>query len=258
MSDIRTFAAALGAGLTTERALALSELPSGPVSEVVHDVLRISRETGIPRVAALMALADSLDESERRTHRVELGSASARQTQRILLGLPVATALGAEFFGFRVVPILVTTPLGWVCMLTGVGLSVLAWRWMVRIRSAIPNPPIHVGLVTDLAAGIARSSALSTASRQTLAERATAWGTFTEIDGVERHRQLSHETGVPAAALLELEARRVREAVQRGVTEAIELLPGRLLMPIGLCLLPAFVASTVVPIVASMATNFVS
>lgn len=258
MSDIRTFAAALGAGLTTERALSLSELPSGPVSDAVDDILRISRETGIPRVAALLALADSLDESDRRTHRVELGSASARQTQRILLGLPVATALGAEFFGFRVVPILVTTPLGWVCALTGIGLSVLAWRWMERIRSAIPNPPLHVGLVTELAAGIARSSALSETSRRTLAERATAWGTFAEINGIDRHRQLSRDTGVPVAALLELEARRVREAAQRSVTEAIELLPGRLLMPIGSCLLPAFVATTVVPIVASMATNFVA
>ena len=257
MSDIRTFAAALGAGLTTERARALSELPSGPISDAVDDILCISRETGIPRVAALMALADSLDESDRRTHRVELGSASARQTQRILVGLPVATALGAEIVGFRVVPILVTTSLGWVCVVMGVSLSVLAWRWMERIRSAIPNPPLHVGLVTDLAAGISRSSALSETSRRTIAERATAWGTVTEIDGVERHRQLSRETGVPVAALLELEARRVREAVQRGVTEAIELLPGRLLMPIGLCLLPAFVATTVVPIVVAMATNFV-
>ncbi|MEY4477625.1 MAG: hypothetical protein RJA31_1129, partial [Actinomycetota bacterium] len=41
------------------------------------------------------------------------------------------------------------------------------------------------------------------------------------------------------------------------VEHALELLPGRLLGPVGVCLFPAFIATTVIPVVVSMVTQFV-
>jgi tight adherence protein B len=128
---------------------------------------------------------------------------------------------------------------------------------MVNIQQRMPNPSAHLGLILALAAGIAVSSGLTRAHRQALANLAQKWGTEAELDDVDRHRRLSRETGVPVAGLLIVEAELVRRRARAGVRHAIELLPGRLLAPVGVCLFPAFIVTTVIPVVASMIGDFV-
>jgi tight adherence protein B len=257
VSGVRVLAAGLSAGVPLERALAMSDIGDGPDRITVDDILELARHTGVPRARVLTDLADSRDEAESRISSVSAASASARQTIRILTLLPLATAVAAQWFGFDVIGVLALTPLGWACLALGAGLTLAAWKWMVNIQQRMPNPSAHLGLILALAAGITVSSGLTQAHRQALANLAQKWGTEAELDDVDRHRRLSRETGVPVAGLLKVEAELVRRRARAGVRHAIELLPGRLLAPVGVCLFPAFIVTTVIPVVASMIGDFV-
>ena len=252
MSSVRILAAGLGAGLPLPRALALSALDDETERDTVTDILEFSRHTGAERVAVLTALADSREESIRRERTIDTASAATRQTTRILLALPAATALGAELFGFAVFEVLFGSPVGWLCIVFGVILNVMAVRWMASIRASIPRPPRNIGLVLELAAAVAVSSGLTNRHLDQLALRATAWETDVEFRAIGKYRALSRETGVPVSGLLTMEAGQVRATARADVELAVELLPGRLLGPVGACLFPAFIVTTVVPVVASM------
>ncbi len=258
MSGIRVLSAGLTAGLPLERALALSDIGGEAERGSVADILELARHTGVPRARVLTDLADSLDEAESRVGAISAASASARQTIRILTLLPLATAVAAQWFGFDVIRVLTATPLGWTCLVLGTGMTVAARKWMASIQKRMPNPSHHLGLILALAAGIARSSGLTATHRQALSQLAQKWGTEAELDEIDRHRRLSGETGVPIAGLLTVEAELVRRRASASVRHAIELLPGRLLAPVGACLFPAFIVTTVIPVVASMIGDFVA
>jgi tight adherence protein B len=58
--------------------------------------------------------------------------------------------------------------------------------------------------------------------------------------------------GVPVAGLLRAEAREARRNAQAAVRMRIAALGTRLLLPLGLCVLPAFVALGVAPLLLAM------
>lgn len=256
MSPIRVFAVALRAGLTLDAAREASEVMNSPNRESVDDVVRFCRETGSPRVGALIALADALDDAQQRARDIEVGMASANATMRVMLALPVVTLLSSEFFGFGAVGFLVTTAVGWVCLAIGAALMLLAWRWMRAIRATIPNPAAETGLALDLAGALSGVGALSRANRAALEALMVGWGTATETENLDRAVSMSRTHGVPVSHLLAMEAERTRSDARHAVRYALELLPTALLAPVGACLLPAFIVTTVVPVVVSMARGF--
>jgi tight adherence protein B len=205
----------------------------------------------------MRALADAADSSAQIRRRVTIGSASARQSSRILLALPAITLAGAESSGVHAVWVLAASPIGWVCMAVSTFLTVAAWWWMRRIRRSIPEPQDEMGLVVLLAAEVSRTSALARERIELLSELATTWNRFTEMDVVARAQQLSKEYGVPVADILRLESARLVSESELAVEESLELLPGKLVLPVGLCLFPVFVLTTVLPVVISMVTGMV-
>jgi tight adherence protein B len=56
--------------------------------------------------------------------------------------------------------------------------------------------------------------------------------------------------------LLRAAAEERRRVARFATREAIERLPGRMLIPLGVCLFPAFVLLTVIPAIAGMAQGF--
>lgn len=253
MNSTRLLANALAVGLPLERARAVSGVGSNPMVDVVLDV---ARTTGIRRSTALDLVADAEDQSARLVRMVEVGSSSARQTANILSGLPVLTVCAAELFGFPVLRVLFGSSFGWICLGAGALGVVMGWAWMARIRGAIPHITVGLGLALTIAAEIARSNSLGRDQRGLVDSLAVGWGTLAELASLDSLQSTAREFGVPLANILELEAQRVRREAMMNIEMAIELLPGRLLGPVGACLLPAFVLTTVVPIVVSMATNF--
>ena len=205
MTEIRTVAAGLRAGLTPELALTTCRLDPDERA-LVNEMLELSSSTGAPRAPALDVLADSVDGSERRRVAIVTGTATARQTTLVLGAMPIITILGAEFVGFPVIGVLFGGVVGWLLVGLGALLSLCGVWWMRRLSNSVPSPPVRTGVMLDLASSIARTSALTPERRRHLRSLADSWGTHSEADTLDRLHDLSMESGVPIAGLLAVEA----------------------------------------------------
>ncbi|WP_394263266.1 type II secretion system F family protein [Trueperella sp.] len=154
--------------------------------------------------------------------------------------------------------------------------AVLVWVWSTpwrRIRTR-PEPaaaPIDNAVVLDLAAAALRSglsipgtlAALDIATggteRTTVARLLLMGASWDEAwEGVAGTRlrnslQAAWTDGAAPVPLIERSAQTLRLQRQRNAKEAAERLGARLVMPLGLCFLPAFILIGVVPVVAGAA-----
>jgi tight adherence protein B len=256
VSPVRVFAVALRAGLPVDAARTVSRVDESPHVDSVNAVVAFSRATGAPRSDALLALADARDEGEQRERDISVGMASSNATVRVLLALPAITAVGAELFGFPVITFLLITLPGIVCLLTGSAFVFAAWKWMSRIRRGIPHPPVETGLVADLAASLTQHASIREEHVASLTALAVQWGTSAELAQFHDALRMSRTHGVPVSHVLSIAASQQRAEAKHAVRYAIELLPTRLLAPVGTLLLPAFVITTVIPVVAGLAQKF--
>ncbi len=86
------------------------------------------------------------------------------------------------------------------------------------------------------------------------ADHEAAWADApAELDPVRRTLQLVATAGVPGAPLLRGAAAAERTRTRLGQQERAQALGVRMVLPLGLCALPAFAAWGVVPVVLSLA-----
>lgn len=174
--------------------------------------------------------------------------------------------------------------------LIAIGLFLSAWAWqgphlamppvLRRKRGRRPLPPLDLAITCDLLAAsfssglsipgalVALGSSLEDAASArafTFAGRALmlgasweeAWqGCPADLRLVEQCLEPSWSEGVDPTALLVRAAASVREQRSRRAREAASRLASQLVVPLGVCFLPAFLALGVVPIVLSLIANF--
>lgn len=154
--------------------------------------------------------------------------------------------------------------------------AVLVWVWSTptshqRTGREHPTAPVDTAVVLDLAAAALGSglsipgtlAALDIATGgkdRTTASRLLLMGaTWEEAwDGVANTRlrdslRAAWTDGAAPVPLIERSAHTLRLQRQRNAKEAAEKLGARLVMPLGLCFLPAFILIGVVPVVAGAA-----
>lgn len=248
-TEIRRLAAALDAGLSPPQ-----EEPGD--DELVRDVLKLARETGAPRARILRVVADAIDTNLALEREATLAVTSARQSGLVLSALPAITVVAAELFGVHALGFLVGGFAGWVCLALGVGASIAGWRWMHALQRRIETPPIATGILGDVLAEILSVTGLRADAHESIRECTRRWGVTAELTRIDGIREAARETGVPVAGLLRADADEVRHTARFAVRESIERLPARMLVPLGVCLFPAFVTLTVIPAVAGMAQGF--
>lgn len=253
-NEIRFLASALEAGLPA--VVHATTTPDSFETEIVRDVLAIARITGTPRPRLLRVIADGIDDNVAITREATLAAVAARHSAVVLAALPAVTAVLASLFGINSLGFLIGSPLGVICLVVGIGLTVVGWRWMARLRRSVRAPSLATGLVIDSVAEVVAAAALSAEARDAFTEVVSRWGSSDEWEAIEDLRGQSRQTGVPVAGLLRNAARDCRRRALFDVREVIENLPGRMVIPLGVCLFPAFVTLTVVPAVAGMTTQF--
>lgn len=86
---------------------------------------------------ALTGVADTLRERRALRREIRALSSQARMSAAVIGGAPLAFAVVAAGTDRATAAFLVTTPLGLGCLLVGLGLELVGWRWMDRITRSV-------------------------------------------------------------------------------------------------------------------------
>lgn len=212
----------------------------------------VATEAGAPFAPTLARLAEVLRGLAQTARAVEVALAGPIASTRILLLLPIVGVLFGLLLGFDTARMLVATPAGWLCLGLGVLLVVAGALWsrrmLRRARRRDPAPGLGNELVAvALAGGLPPDRAL--ASVQAALRVA---GLPAELDGVRATLEFAQSAGAPAGALLRAEAEEARRSAAADAERAAAVLGVRLMLPLGTCILPAFLLLAVVPVVLSL------
>ncbi|MEP6843422.1 MAG: type II secretion system F family protein [Pseudolysinimonas sp.] len=215
----------------------------------------VATESGAPLGPTLRRFAEVLRSLAQARRDVEVALAGPVATARIVLALPAVGLLFGMLLGFDALRIVTTTPAGWACLVVGSLLVLGGIRWNRRLIRAARVLDATPGLGLELLA-IAVAGGASLDRAQALVDRMLVEADLPPLDdGAEQVMAFSRAAGVPAAALLHAEAEECRRVAQAaGQRRAVEL-GIRLLLPLGVCILPAFIALGVAPIVLSIVSS---
>ncbi|MEY9951268.1 pilus assembly protein TadB [Leifsonia sp. EB34] len=221
----------------------------------------VAEHAGASLAPALRGAAGALRDRAGAERDIATALAGPRATARLMSWLPVVGVVMAYAIGVDVVGTLVTGPLGWMAAVSGCGLLAAGRLWTRGlVRSASRAGPV-AGIRHDLTA-IALAGGMSVPSaRETIAEVARAVGLDAVADGdpsVDRVLRIAERAGAPAIELLSAEARQERRTARAEGRSRAELLAVRLLIPLGVCVLPAFVLLAVVPVILGMMSSTVA
>jgi tight adherence protein B len=263
----------IGEGMPLPQAIATA----GPGAwREVGVACQVALVVGAPLAECLRGLAVALRDAHEAADDVRVALAEPAGTARLMSWLPlVAVGLGAAL-GFDTFGTLFTNPLGLACLAGGAVLIVVAQRWTARlVRSAqsagdVPGLDAELiaialtgGVSIDRARAVVRDArALRSAGARTDEPRGDASAPVeaaAQSDGVDAVLALSKSAGVPAVELLRASAAHARHRARIDGRLRVARLSSRLLLPLGVCTLPAFLLLGVAPMMLSvMSTMSVS
>ncbi|MDY0914903.1 type II secretion system F family protein [Rathayibacter festucae] len=216
---------------------------------------RVAADSGAPIAAALAELAESMRELGRARRDIEVALAGPLATSRVVGVLPLVALGFGTLLGFDVLGVLLGTVPGLVCLGGGLGLMLAAAAWTRRlVRGAEPGDPAP-GLALDLlAVALAGGGSIGGGRERVLAalaECGLASGP-PALAVAEPVLALSSAAGVPAGRLLRSEAALARVRAASEARERAAKLGVTLLLPLGVCVLPAFLLLGVAPMMISV------
>ena len=258
--------------------------------ERLHDLqlsLRMSESAGAPLATSLERAAEHAEERIDALLGRQSALAAPRATGRILSWLPLLGLGLGVLMGSDPVGVLTGSILGALTGLLGLGLAFAGRRWTAalvhraEVESAASNgaeqisnmPPVDTALVLELLAAQLRAGLAPLAALGTLAEAlnsrplhtvcqrlqmgsnwGSAWsgsaaGTFGELRDALAP---AYTGGAPSTALLLSLADAHRLNERRAAERAAGKLSVALVVPLGLCSLPAFICLRIVPILISL------
>lgn len=209
----------------------------------------IATTVGAPLAEVLRIIAESLRDAASAADDVRIALAEPAGTARLLLWMPLAGLLLGFALGFDTVGVIVGNPLGAACVVGGLLLVLAARLWTRRLlRRAAPEPGTP-GMRAELVAVALAGGASIDRALRLVAESSAGGGTE---EGIRSVLELSRAAGVPAVELLRASAAQDRHAARvHGRLRAAKL-STRLLIPLGVCTLPAFLLLGVAPMLLSV------
>ncbi len=213
----------------------------------------VAVESGAPLASCLRACAESFRGQGDTERDIAVALAGPVLTAKMVSVLPLVGLFFGAVLGFDTFGTLTGNPIGWGLLAGGGLLMVLGAAWNMRLTrsaaSAGSSSPVGlellaVALIGGAALPVARGIVADAVRRFLPGDAADAGS------GVIDHvLELSVRAGVPAAGLLRSEADR-RRRVQRSAGQAAAAsLAVRLMLPLGLCVLPSFMLLGVAPLV---------
>jgi tight adherence protein B len=208
---------------------------------------RVADTVGAPLAGSLRGFAAALRDAQQSRDDVRVALADPQATAKLVAWLPLVAVFLGIALGFDVVAAL-SRPLGIVGIGAGLALMITARAWTKRLVRGAQPPPGLPGLRCDLLA-IALSSGVSVDRAEEVVAAAGGGDADPETDAVVR---LSRATGAPAVELLRAAAADARHRSRTDGRLRAARLGSRLLLPLGLCTLPAFLLLGVGPMLLSV------
>lgn len=209
----------------------------------------IATTVGAPLADALRSVAETLRDAAAGADDVRIALAEPAGTARLLLWMPVAGLLLGLVLGFDTLGAVTRNPIGAVCLALGMALVLAARMWTRRLLARAVPPPRTPGLQAELVAVALSGGASVERARRLVSESSVE---IVDDERVPTVLDLSRSAGVPAVELLRAAAAHERHAARvRGRMRAARL-STRLLLPLGVCTLPAFLLLGVAPLLLSV------
>ena len=210
----------------------------------------IATTVGAPLAPALRSFADVLRDAAESADEIRGALAEPTSTARLLGWLP-AGGIGLAFaLGFDPLGTLLREPAGWACAAVGIGLLIAGRRWTSRLALAAHRDAAMPGMDADLTA-IALSGGVSVSRARTLVDAARGEDADDSV-AVRDTLLLSEAAGVPAVELLRSAAALDRHRARVDGRLRAARLSTKLLLPLGVCTLPAFLCLGVAPMFLSI------
>lgn len=219
---------------------------------------QLAEQTGAPLAAALDRLAEALQSLQRLRERRGVLLAAPRATTRMVATLPPLVLLLGWLLGFDLTPVLLSwgglgmLSLGFVLLAAGV-------TWARRLTDHLQAEDRVAGIECELVwVALGGGSPPFEAIRRVVdcVDRiGVPWVSYDRFCGdatLMKAVKRAADVGMPLGPLLLAEAGSLRASAHAELESAAERLGVRVLVPLGVCVLPSFIVMGVLPVVISM------
>ena len=214
---------------------------------------RLAEHAGAPLGPALHDLASAFRDLGQSDREVSVALAGPASAARIVTSLPlIGVGLGV-LLGFDTLGVLLGGPVGWTLLAIGAALLGAGWSWNRRLVGAASRRPATPGFGLDLVAMGLHGGAPADVVARRAGEVLREFGL--EPSGLARAGpilELAVDAGVPAAGLLRAEAALERRRARTDAARKAARLGVQLMLPLGACILPAFLALGVAPLLVAV------
>ena len=216
----------------------------------------VAAESGAPLAASLRELGAALRDEAQLMREVQAALAGPMASARLVLALPFIAMLFGTTLGFDTIGVLVGNPVGIACVVAGAALLWAGRRWSAALTERATRAEADAGLELELLA-IAMSGGASVDRARRLVHEAIGSAGLASSSGgaADEVIALAARAGAPVAELLRAESARLRRVARTAGAARAAALGVRLMLPLGACVLPAFVLLGVVPLLVSVVTG---
>ncbi|MDO5726822.1 MAG: hypothetical protein Q4Q03_02735 [Bowdeniella nasicola] len=243
----------------------------GEVGRHVHAGFLLAARTGAPLAPLLDACARSVEATTTAAAARQVAFAGPRASARILAWLPIIGLAASALIGIDVVGVLRENPIAQGAAGIGLACWVGGWWWSRRmVKAATDHDDDQLGLQLDLAAAALDSGASIVRVIATIGElyddptcqraaRGLRLGLSWKLAWAPHHRSaLAHSLeaawhyGLNPQELLSARAAHIRTTATTRAHQAAAKLGANLVLPLGLCYLPAFICLALIPTVIAL------
>ncbi|MFE5672318.1 hypothetical protein ACFQ58_12020 [Agromyces sp. NPDC056523] len=256
---IAAAAAAAGEGASVAGAIErvrASRADASPAWSILAAAWAVADAAGAPLAGCLGVLAGALRAEAQLRREAAAALAGPAASAKLVAALPlIALAFGAVL-GFDTVGVLFGNPVGLGCLVGGSALLWAGTRWsramVARAAAARPTSGVELEL---LAVALTSGTSLPRAEEIVATALRTHLPELADSASAAPVLRLAERAGAPVADLLRAEANRRRGAAQTAGAVRAAALGVRLMIPLGCCVLPAFVLLGVAPLLISVVTG---
>ncbi|WP_217135328.1 type II secretion system F family protein [Leucobacter chinensis] len=218
----------------------------------------IAERSGAPVAGAFERMAESFSEISEVSRKRRVLLAGPQSTVLLISALPLVALLGGQLLGIDAFAQL-ATPQGAIAGVVGLLLLVLGVSWgLSMVRSVGRHDHVGGSEAELLAIALMGGAGVREAKRivvHTVDEAQALWAdldAFAEQGALTLLIERGRESGVSLHELLLLHAAEQRAEGRSGLETAAERLAVKVLVPLGLCVLPSLICLGVIPIMLGL------